>query len=139
MATKYEKIKEKLRDQNRLLEKIRNNSHKRHNSRSNSKKKENEYLSKKSFKSFLENLAQSFNIIFDKLEESFQRDCFISKNLLESQFSTSVPNMVTVKADTHMRLLRFENEILKSGKGFIRPHILPFYDDECFDFQSVIN
>ena len=71
MATKYEKIKEKLRDQNRLLEKIRNNSHKRHNSRSNSKKKENEYLSKKSFKSFLENLAQSFNIIFDKLEESF--------------------------------------------------------------------
>ena len=42
MATKYEKIKEKLRDQNRLLEKIRNNSHKRHNSRSNSKKKENE-------------------------------------------------------------------------------------------------
>jgi len=44
---------------------------------------------------------------------------------------------VTVKAVTHMRLLKFENEVLKSGKGFNRPQMLPFYDDECFDIQSI--
>jgi len=47
--------------------------------------------------------------------------------------------MVIVKADTHMRLLKFENEVLKSGKGFYKPKNLPFFNHECFRDFFVIS
>ena len=53
---KYDHIKEKMKDQNRLLEKIRANSHRSHKSRSTSKVREMEYLSKNGFSTFLNEL-----------------------------------------------------------------------------------
>jgi hypothetical protein len=53
LCYKYENIKEKMKDQNRLLEKIRANSHRSHKSRSTSKVRDIEYLSKTAFSDFL--------------------------------------------------------------------------------------
>ena len=44
---KYDSVKQKLKDQNRLLEKIRNNAHRGHNSRSASKVRDIDLISRK--------------------------------------------------------------------------------------------
>lgn len=107
---KYDNIKEKLKDQNRLLEKIRANSHRSHKSRSTSKVRDMDYLSKNSFSSFLNELHQSFSIVFAMLEDAYQRDANLTHNLLESHYSSN--GHLTVRKETHEYLERFKKEVI---------------------------
>jgi hypothetical protein len=58
--------------------------------------------------------------------------------LLETQFNPT-GTAIMVKMDSHNTLKRFQQEIMK--KGFQKPTYLPFFEDECFDYdhyQSMI-
>lgn len=55
---RYDRIKSKLKDNNRLLDKIRNNSQRQHENRSASKHREMEYLTIRKFGKFMEMLRE---------------------------------------------------------------------------------
>lgn len=105
VASKYENIKQKIRDQTRLVDKIRNNSHKRYQSRSASKHRDKEYLGKNQFGSFLEKFHFTVDEMIRLLEDGYKRDNKLMHNLLESQ---KHPNgkYVTVKPEVHDGLKR---------------------------------
>lgn len=74
LLEKYDRIKSKLKDNNRLLDKIRANSLRGHGSRSASKHREMEYLSIRKFGRFLTFLKQSLEGLVQIDEEAHERD-----------------------------------------------------------------
>ena len=113
------------------MDKIRSNSHRGHRSVSSSKKRDAEYVSKKAFTIFLDQLLESFDLVFDHLDDAFRRDYQIVQSLLETQFNPT-GTAVMVKMDCHNALKKFQQDVMK--KGFQKPAFLPFFEDECFDY-----
>jgi hypothetical protein len=89
-----------------------------------------DYLSKNSFSSFLNELHQSFSIVFAMLEDAYQRDANLTHNLLDSHFSSN--GHLTVKKETHEYLERFKKEIILE-KRFLRPECMPYQEDKHYN------
>ena len=89
-------------------------------------------MSKKAFTFFLDQLVETFDIVFGHLDDAFRRDNQIVQSLLETQFNPT-GTAVTVKMESHTTLKRFQQEIMK--QGFHKPTYLPFFEDECFDYH----
>jgi hypothetical protein len=103
---KYDSVKQKLKDQNRLLEKIRSNAHRGHNSRSASKVRDIDLVSRKNFGVFLGQLYLSFDLVFTRLDEAFKRDAFLTKTALACQYNSNGTIMIASK-EAHEATLRF--------------------------------
>lgn len=134
MLQKYDNIKQKMKDQNRLLEKIRLNSWKRHSNRSNSRNHDMAQVSRRSFQHFVAQLHQTFLIVFHELEQAFSRDSKLTQSLYDSHFNTS-GNMLTVRKEVNELLRNFKQEVIQ--RGFNKPVFLPY--QECEDFPDALN
>ena len=100
---------------------------------SSSKKRDSELVSKRSFTEFLNSLWQTFDLVFGHLDDAFKRDGQITNSLLETQFNASGTALM-VKMESHNALNNFKEQVI--NKGFQRPLYLPFFEDECFDYNT---
>lgn len=90
-------------------------------------------MSKRAFTAFLDQLFETFDIVFNHLDDAFKRDGQLTQSLLETQFNAT-GTAIMVKMECHNNLKSFQSEIIK--KGFQRPIYLPFFEDECFDYNN---
>jgi hypothetical protein len=78
----------------------------------------------------LNDLHETFGIVFTGLEEAYQRDANIAHNLLESHFSAN--GCLTVRKETHDYLERFKKEVLIDQR-FTAPEVLPYQENVHFN------
>lgn len=99
LVGKYDKIKSRLMDNNRLLDKIRANSLRSHGSRSASKHREMEYLSIRKFGRFLTYLKKTIESLTLLDEGAYERDLKMIQLTLESQFHPAGNILCSVEAN----------------------------------------
>lgn len=136
MVHKYDAVKQKLRDQNRLLEKIRNNSQKRHRSRSASRHRDQSYLTKHRFGVFMSLLKESLDQVLCMQDQALQRDLQLSKMMLQGHFHPG-KQALNVSASLHNDTRRFVDLLSKSHVGLCLDYLV--YDDERlpqFDYEE---
>lgn len=89
MIEKYDRVKMRLRDQNRLLEKIRYNSQRSHGSRSASKHREKEYITTRKFGAFITFLLQTLEALIKNDEQALRRQARLAELVVQAQYHSA--------------------------------------------------